>query len=308
MFCYIFNYLLTWILKLDKICLLTLQTDHKFCLDGLNLKYQTVSCHWNCAVIKWIGGWKIENPCFQFKRFDPHVFHQGAIAVYYVPTPVQHSQMRCEWGALGYLANSWRAAARQIAVMSRPSICETKIQRMKPDGGNKFLRPENLKVSGIANILVRWLSVEALRPVTRPNAQWHHLFRRPYLGKVEIRKCGTVGPHWNVQLDLMAVFPSSSFQKTNWFCDVLFLSTWTSMFNNLNNRHRRKSTNQTKKTNEPATKQANKQTMRWNSVNCKPKSKPKLVCNIVMTSPIQVANGVPHDFQGGRSFKSSTMS
>lgn len=165
---------------------------------------------------------------------------------------------------------------------------------------------ENLKVSGIANILVRWLSVEALRPVTRPNAQWHHLFRRPYLGKVEIRKCGTVGPHWNVQLDLMAVFPSSSFQKTNWFCDVLFLSTWNFMFNNLNNRHRRKSTNQTKKTNEPANKQANKHTMRWNSGNCKPK--PKLVCHIVMTSPIQVANGVPHDFQGGRSFYSSTMS
>lgn len=139
MFCYIVNYLLTWILKLTRSVLFTSQTDPKFCLDGLNLiLYQTVFCQRNCAVIiwiKWIGGWKSQKLLLQFKRFDPHVFHQDAIAIYYVATPFQHSQMRCEGGTLGYLANSWRAATKQITVMSRP----------KPDGGNKFwkfLRPD----------------------------------------------------------------------------------------------------------------------------------------------------------------------
>ena len=164
---------------------------------------------------------------------------------------------------------------------------------------------ENLKVSGIANILVRWLSVEALRPVTRPNAQWHHLFRRPYLGKVEVRKRGTTlkRPTW---------FDGCS--QVRPFRNKLVLRCFVLIHKNFHVQQFKQppstqiSKPNQKKTNEPANKQANKQTMRWNSGNCKPKSKPKLVCHIVMTSPIQVANGVPHDFQGGRSFYSSTMS
>lgn len=267
--------------------------------------YQTVSCHRNCAVILWISGWKIENPCFQFKRLDPHVFHQGAIAVYYVPTPVQHSQMRCEWGALGYLANSWRAAARQITVMSWPSMCETKIQRMKPDGGNKFRKFESKRHRKHPRSLAK---CRGLTSCNTPECSMASSFSKaiPWQGgNTEVWDCGTTlkRPTW---FDGCIPKFVLSENKLVLRCFVLIhMNFHVQQFKQPPSAQINKPN---KKTNEPANKQANKQTMRWNSGNYKPKSKPKLVCHIVMTSPIQVANGVPHDFQGGHSFYSSTMS
>lgn len=235
MFCYIVNYLLTWILKPDKICWFTSQTDPKFCLDGLNLiYYHTVSCHRNCAVIRESVVEKLKIPAFSSNVWIP--MFSTKLPLQFIMYQHQFSIHRCvanEEHLDTLQIHDEQQQDRSLWCLSHRSV-KPKFKEWSRMAAINF---ENLKVSGIANILVRWLSVEALRPVTRPNAQWHHLFRRPYLGKVEVRKCGTTlkRPTW-----FDGCIPKFVLSETNWSCDVLFLFTRTSMFNNLNNRHRRK--------------------------------------------------------------------